>query len=394
MIEWLKTLELEYVIIFTLLTISVILLLFILTKSQRTINLIGKRALILMENLVLREGKHVIDIVVSNSSYVNVEAAAMGLIYKEKLLPLKEDTTIVLARDSYKVTLPIDVLRTKVLGSDKKLKMIDIYVEDSLGRRTKQHAYNAYQALKNILKDEKKAYKKHAKEERYATGDYRFFERVGLLFAWLFSPFNKLSKSVARRLNRRLKEREIRQELKRKEREHQDILREVALEEKHDQARAQLEKRIKEEQKNANIEARKQALKRKEEARKLEDELKKSEEELKKSEEELKIAEEETALHEENFELIDDDNVDLSMNDPYESNHNTEEIMEENDQNKHDDGIVYDDRLEDTPERIDDIEIKKTTKKKSYKKKKPDDTLVASDLKTDENDDKKDEEAQ
>lgn len=292
MIEWLKTLELETIIIFGFLLVGVLLLLIILIKTQRTINLIGKRALVLVEDLVVRDGTHVIDIVASNSSYVNVEAAAMGLIYKDKLLPLKEETTIVLARDSYKVTLSLDQLRIKVLGKDKKIKMIYVYVEDALGRRTIKHAYNAYNALKKILKDEKKAYKKELKRERFETGNYRIFERVGLVFKWIFSPFVKLYLSIAKGVNRRLKEREIKQDLKRKEREHQDMLREVALDEKREQERADLEKRIKEEQLKANLEARKQALKRKEEARKLEDELKKSEEEL-------VVAEAEAALYEE-----------------------------------------------------------------------------------------------
>lgn len=292
MIEWLKTLELETIIIFGFLLVGVLLLLIILIKTQRTINLIGKRALVLVEDLVVRDGTHVIDIVASNSSYVNVEAAAMGLIYKDKLLPLKEETTIVLARDSYKVTLSLDQLRIKVLGKDKKIKMIHVYVEDALGRRTIKHAYNAYNALKKILKDEKKAYKKELKRERFETGNYRIFERVGLVFKWIFSPFVKLYLSIAKGVNRRLKEREIKQDLKRKEREHQDMLREVALDEKREQERADLEKRIKEEQLKANLEARKQALKRKEEARKLEDELKKSEEEL-------VVAEAEAALYEE-----------------------------------------------------------------------------------------------
>lgn len=388
MIEWLKTLELETIIIFGFLLVGVLLLLIILIKTQRTINLIGKRALVLVEDLVVRDGTHVIDIVASNSSYVNVEAAAMGLIYKDKLLPLKEETTIVLARDSYKVTLSLDQLRIKVLGKDKKIKMIYVYVEDALGRRTIKHAYNAYNALKKILKDEKKAYKKELKRIRFETGNYRIFERVGLVFKWIFSPFVKLYLSIAKGVNRRLKEREIKQDLKRKEREHQDMLREVALEEKREQERADLEKRIKEEQLKANLEARKQALKRKEEARKLEDELKKSEEEL-------VVAEAEAALYEEKLKA---ENEEKDVENELDKD---TVIVEPTQETALDDNEIVDvevvSEVEDQEEEkeISNVEeSKKPQKKTSTKKKKAGEVPADLEEKNKEEDLKKDEETQ
>ena len=388
MIEWLKTLELETIIIFGFLLVGVLLLLIILIKTQRTINLIGKRALVLVEDLVVRDGTHVIDIVASNSSYVNVEAAAMGLIYKDKLLPLKEETTIVLARDSYKVTLSLDQLRIKVLGKDKKIKMIYVYVEDALGRRTIKHAYNAYNALKKILKDEKKAYKKELKRERFETGNYRIFERVGLVFKWIFSPFVKLYLSIAKGVNRRLKEREIKQDLKRKEREHQDMLREVALDEKREQERADLEKRIKEEQLKANLEARKQALKRKEEARKLEDELKKSEEEL-------VVAEAEAALYEEKLKA---ENEEKDVENELDKD---TDVVEPTQETALDDNEIVDvevvSEVEDQEEEkeISNVEeSKKPQKKTSTKKKKAGEVPADLEEKNKEEDLKKDEETQ
>ena len=94
MIDWIKNLELEFVITFGLLAILIIISLVVLIKSQRTLNLIGKRALILNEDLVKRDAQSFVEFMVSNSSYVNVEAAAIGLLYQKKLMPLKEETTI------------------------------------------------------------------------------------------------------------------------------------------------------------------------------------------------------------------------------------------------------------------------------------------------------------
>lgn len=305
MLEWLKNLELEFVIIFALLAFVVISLIVLLIKAQRTLNLIGRRALILTEDLVTRDGKDVVDILVANSSYVNVEAAAIGLIYQKTLLPLKEENTIVLARDSFKLSLPLSELRSYVLGDGKKVKKIRIYVEDSLGRRSFRLAINSMIKLRKILKAEKKALKKEEKKQRFETGHYLFFERLGLIIALIFSPITKLFRSIKTGINRKLKRRELRLELKRKEQEHQAMLREIAEEERREEERSNQEKRLMEEKKKANIDARLAALKRKEEERKAQEELRKSEEELKTTEEDIKVAEAEAELHDEKNQVVE-----------------------------------------------------------------------------------------
>src|SRR3989339_75427 len=120
MIDWIKNLELEFVITFGLLAILIIISLVVLIKSQRTLNLIGKRALILNEDLVKRDAQSFVEFMVSNSSYVNVEAAAIGLLYQKKLMPLKEETTIILARDSFKLSIPLEAFRSYLIGKDVK----------------------------------------------------------------------------------------------------------------------------------------------------------------------------------------------------------------------------------------------------------------------------------
>jgi hypothetical protein len=330
MLEWLKNLELEFVIIFALLAIVVISLIVLLIKAQRTLNLIGRRALILTEDLVTRDGKDVVDILVANSSYVNVEAAAIGLIYQKTLLPLKEENTIVLARDSFKLSLPLSELRSYVLGDGKKVKKIRIYVEDSLGRRSFRLAINSMIKLRKILKAEKKALKKEEKIQRFETGHYRFFERLGLIIALIFSPITKLFRSIKTGINRKLKRRELRLELKRKEQEHQTMLREIAEEERREEERSNQEKRLMEEKKKANIDARLAALKRKEEERKAQEELRKSEEELKTTEEEIKVAEAEAELHDEKNQVLDTEEKQEIIEEPTEKTEmSAEEIVDE-----------------------------------------------------------------
>lgn len=313
MIEWLKNLEPEFLMIFGLLALLLIVSIILLIKSQRTLNLIGRRALILTEDLLKREGVDVVDIMVSNTSYVNVEAAAIGLIYQKKLLPLKEENTIILARDSHKLTLPIHALREYVLGQDLRVKTIKIYVEDSLGRRSVRRAKNSRRYLKKVIQQEKKMARIEAKRVRFETGNYRFFERIGLVFAVLWSPFRKGFRAIRVGLNRKLKLREERLELKKKELEHQLMLREVADEERREEERAKLEKRLMEEKQKANIDARKAALRRQEEARILA-------KQVKESEEELRLAEVEAALHD----------VEIAEVKPEEQQPKADDIQQEN----------------------------------------------------------------
>ena len=293
MIDWIKNLELEFVITFGLLAILIIISLVVLIKSQRTLNLIGKRALILNEDLVTREGQSYVEIMVSNSSYVNVEAAAIGILYQKKLMPLKEETTIILARDSFKLSIPLEAFRSYLIGQDDKVKKAKVYVEDSLGRRSYKKIRNSILMLKKILKSELKARQAAEKRERFETGNYRFGERLGLIISVIFSPFTKTFRALKKGINRKLKQREIRLELKQKELDHQQMLREIAEEERREDDRSKLEKRLLEEKKKANIEARMATLKHKEEARILA-------QEVKETEEELKMAEAEAALHEYN----------------------------------------------------------------------------------------------
>lgn len=346
MIEWLKELELEFIIIFGLLAILVLISVVIVIKAQRTLNLIGRRALILTEDLVKRDGIDVVDIMVANTSYVNVEAAAIGLIYMKKLLPLKEENTIVLARDSHRLTKPLEEVRRYTLGDSIKVKKIKVYVEDSLGRRSFVKAKNSMRMLKKIIKAEQKAKRIEEKRVRFETGHYRFFERIGLIFQVIFSPFTKLFRSIRVGLNRKLKQREERLILKKKEMDHQSMLREVAEEEKREEDRAKLEKRLFEEKKKANIEARMAALKRKEEARI-------QEEQLRKSEEEMKLAEAEAALHESEVQLKKEQQQEVQNE---EQNENIEEKQDlEKDE-------PFEESLEEKREEI--VETKPKTKKK------------------------------
>lgn len=244
MSEWLKNLEPEFLIIFVGIFLAIIISIVILIKSGKTLSLIGSRALNLNEDLVIRDGKKVVDILVSNTSFISVQVAAIGYIFKKNLLPISEEVTEISPRDSEKISIEIDALRAYVISDSKKVKKMKIYAEDTLGRRTIYRAKNSYRTLKKIVKDENKAIKKAAKIKRFETGKYNLAERIGLVFKFIFSPCAKLNRLIKEGLNKKLKEREARLKVKRKEEEHKAFLKSIAIEDKREKEMLDLQNRI------------------------------------------------------------------------------------------------------------------------------------------------------
>ena len=293
--EFINELELEYIILFTIVGLTLFLVIVNVIKTQRALNLIGRRAFVLTEDLLFRDGMDVVDIMIANTSYVNVEAGALGFKYKKVLLPLKEESIMIIARDSHKISIPLDDLRTFVLGSSKRVKRVEIYAEDSLGRRTFRKAKNSMRELKKIMKRERKAARIEARNVRFETGNYRFFERVGLIIKWMFSPIYKLCRATKNTMNRKLKDRESKLEIKNLERAHQKEMRDLMDQERHEFLKVETEKRILEERQNTEVEARQNAIERREQLAKIA-------EEQEKVDEEKRILEDETLAYEREME--------------------------------------------------------------------------------------------
>lgn len=286
MLEWIKNLEPEFLILFGVSFVLIVLILIVIGKNQKVLDLIGKRALILKEDLLHRDEIDVIDILIANTSYVNVEAGAVGFIYQKVYLPLSETSILILARDSHKISIPLNNLRQFVIGRSDKVKKIEIYVEDSLGRRTVRKAVNATRKLKEILKVERRNRKIEEKKVRFETGQYLFFERIGLVFKFIFSPFTKLSRAIKTGLNKRLKNREVKLEIKEKEKKHKEEMQQVFDEQRREEMILQTEKKILAEKKAKQAEIKQQEKKRREEMEKVKEEARIFEEENRQQEHE------------------------------------------------------------------------------------------------------------
>ncbi len=360
MLEWIKNLEPEFLILFGVSFVLIVLLLVILGKNQKVLDLIGKRALVLKEDLLHRDDLDVIDILIANTSYVNVEAGAVGFIYQKVYLPLSETSMLILARDSHKISIPLQTLREFVIGRSDTVKKIDIYVEDSLGRRTVRKAVNATRKLKEILKEERKNKKREDKKLRFETGTYLFFERLGLVFKWIFSPFTKLSRTIKTGLNKRLKNREVKLEIKEKEKKHKDEMQQVFDEQRREDMILQAEKRILAEKKAKQAEIKLQEKKRREDMEKVKEETRKFEEEMK-------------VEQEDNIEGIHDEN-EMKINE----NSHENESLETNKKVDKEDENLKEEPTEPMDQLIKDEQtesIKVTPKKKSSKSKKTEEDI-------------------
>ena len=287
MLEWIKNLEPEFLILFAGVAFLVILTLISVYKAQRTLNLIGKRALDIREDLMIRDGVKLVDIVIANTSYVNVEVVAAGLIYKKNLLPLKEESVMILARNSHKISIELNVLRTYVIGNKLRIKKLYIYVEDALGRRIKKGAKNSVRVLKKVLKIDRKNLRLEEKKQRFATGNYRLLERTGLVINVIFSPFTKLGKSIKSNLNRKLKNREVNIEILNIEKKHKQEMQDMFDEARRENQKIETEKKILEQEKEALAAAKLAAAKRRDESKRVAAEIKKVEEERKRIEMEM-----------------------------------------------------------------------------------------------------------
>jgi hypothetical protein len=194
---------------------------------------------------------------------------------------------MILARNSHKISIHLDVLRDYVIGKKLRMKKMFVYVEDALGRRIKKRAKNSVRVLKKILKTERKTLKIEQKKQRFSTGNYRFFERTWLVIGVIFSPITKLGRSIKNNLNRNLKNREVNLEIRNIEKKHKQEMQNMFDEARRENQKLETEKKILEQEKEAVAAAKIAIAKRREESKRVAAETKKTEEERKKIEQDL-----------------------------------------------------------------------------------------------------------
>jgi len=177
-----------------------------------------------------------------------------------------------------------------------------------------------------MVKQEKRAIKVAAKKERFETGKYNFIERVGLVFKFIFSPITKLNEVIKNGLNKRLKEREARLIINKKEKDHKLFLKSIAEEDRREKELFDVEKRIEKERQEVELLRKEKAVKDDQKKKKLDKELQK----IEKEKAEIKAQEEQEKLEEDaknNEEVIEEKEIEeLKSDDQVEEKQ--EEIVE------------------------------------------------------------------
>lgn len=232
--EWFKSLELEIIIILVLLFIGLILAVYIMIKNYKIYNAIAKKTLSAKEDLIHEDEVHKARVIVTNIGYTNTVVKELGFIYKKTKLPTINEEFNLSARNFHTTIIPIEELRTFVLGNNNKIKKFHFYVVDSINRTTKTKLKLSYKYIKKQINNEneelarlkkasKKAQKNKAKEVRYENGDYNFCDRFYLIITAIFSPLNKLFKFIAKKINQGLHHRQIKKQVKKELLERQKI---------------------------------------------------------------------------------------------------------------------------------------------------------------------------
>ena len=94
--------------------------------------------------------------------------------------------------------------------NEKKFKKVKLFAENEVGLRKELNPKLLNKYLSRRLKRHLKQAKADAKQKRFDTGNYKFYERIGLLIKLIFRPFYKLSQKMKYATNRTLKESEVR----------------------------------------------------------------------------------------------------------------------------------------------------------------------------------------
>ncbi len=226
MIEWLKQLPPEFYITTGLLLLLLIFAISLLAVVVSVNRRLGKQDFEILESIVKdATGSMVFNFTVSNRSFSTNYINIIGFKNANITQILEEKNISIAPRTKSVSSFPMTLIESYTIETKGKFKKILLFAENEIGLRqeTKAKLLNKY--LKRRLKKIKKQARKDAKAKRFETGNYNFFERVGLIIRLFFRPLYKLFQLMKRSTNRSLKEIEVRRKQKA---EHDKIERELS----------------------------------------------------------------------------------------------------------------------------------------------------------------------
>lgn len=215
MIEWIKQLTPEFYIIVGFLLILFILLIIQIIRLTLVSRRLGTQDFKIIEAISKNDdGDLFLQITVSNLAFSTNNLNKIGFKNKSVIHVLSEVNKLIPPRNKHVEVFNMEHIESITITDKKKYKKVKIYAENDLGDKQQIKAKVTNKHLKLRHKENKKALRKAAKAERFDTGNYNFWERLGLILRLFGRPFYKLNRKIKRSTNNALKESEVRRKQK------------------------------------------------------------------------------------------------------------------------------------------------------------------------------------
>jgi hypothetical protein len=213
-LEWLKSLDTQFIVTYAILFVLLVLVIIVLFKSSRTLNLLIKKSIKIKEEAQANNLDFDIVLRVSNTSSQPITIKEIGVISKKIVKPLASEQIELYSRNFEDFTFPLEKIKEFVVVDGKKIKRYYFYVLDSVGRKSHKKAKYSRQLLIKEAKQLKKERNLENKIKRSESGNYNFIERVGKIFKIIFRPFYLLGRKIAESTNASIKNNEVKKQIK------------------------------------------------------------------------------------------------------------------------------------------------------------------------------------
>lgn len=215
MLEWIKQLTPEFYIVVGFLLVLFIMLIIQIIRLTLVSRRLGTQDFKIMEEILKNnEGELFLEITVSNQAFSTNNLNKIGFKNKEVIHVLSEVNRLIPPRNKHVEFYSMELIESITIADCKKFNKIRIYAENDLGDKKDIKAKVTNKYLKARYKENKKAIKLKAKEERFETGSYSFWERALLILKLFGRPFYKLHLKIKQSTNTALKESEVRRKQK------------------------------------------------------------------------------------------------------------------------------------------------------------------------------------
>lgn len=202
-------------ITFALLVILIIISIVIIIRVVSVNRKLGDQDFDILESIRKDdEGRLQFVITISNKAFSTNYLNMVGFQMRDINQILEESSIALAPRTKHAFTFEMEKIERLALRDINKFIKIILFAENELGLRQQYKGKLINKHLKRTFKENKKADKRAAKKERFETGNYRFYERFGLIIKLFFRPFYKLGQKMSRSTNSALKESELRRHYK------------------------------------------------------------------------------------------------------------------------------------------------------------------------------------